>query len=272
MQDPTSPLDEATISQLIVESFARDFVETLRLDVAVVGAGPSGLTAARILAREGLKVAVFERHLYVGGGMWAGGMLFPRIVVEEHARGLLDEVGVKLEPWQPGYLIADAVEAVAKCTAAALEAGARIWVGVSVEDVVIREDDRVAGVVVNWRAVELAGMHVDPLAILAPVVIDATGHDAEVCRTVVRKIPGARIDSPTGDVPGERPMWAEVGESVLVDNTREVYPGLVVAGMAVNAVSAGPRMGAVFGGMFLSGQKAAELAKGIVQRSREKGN
>ena len=269
MQDPISPLDEATISQLIVESFARDFVESLRLDVAIVGAGPSGLTAARLLARDGLKVAVFERHLYVGGGMWAGGMLFPRIIVEEQARSLLDDVGVKMEAWRPGYLVADAVEAVAKCTAAALEAGARIWVGVTVEDVVIREQNRIAGVVINWQAVELAGMHVDPLAILAPVVIDATGHDAEVCRTVVRKIPGVRLESPTGAVPGECSMWAEVGESVLVENTREVCPGLIVAGMAANAVAAGPRMGAVFGGMFLSGQKAAELAKGIVAREGE---
>ena len=270
MQDPISPLDEATISQLIVESFAKDFVDTLRLDVAIVGAGPSGLTAARLLARDGLKVAVFERHLYVGGGMWAGGMLFPRIIVEEEARGLLDEVGVKLEKWQTGYLVADAVETVAKCTAAALEAGARIWVGVAVEDVVIREDNRVAGVVVNWQAVELAGLHVDPLAILAPVVIDATGHDAEICRTVVRKIPDARMDSPTGGVPGESSMWAAVGEGVLVENTKEVYPGLVVAGMAANAVAAGPRMGAVFGGMFLSGQKAAEIAKQIVERTGQK--
>ncbi|MBC7287690.1 MAG: thiazole biosynthesis protein, partial [Armatimonadetes bacterium] len=230
------------------------------------GAGPSGLTAARVLARDGLKVAVFERHLHVGGGMWGGGMLFPRIVIEEDARGVLEEVGVKLEAWKPGFLVADAVEAVSKCTAAAIDAGVRIWVGVSVEDVVIRENDKVAGVVINWEAVELARLHVDPLSVLAAAVIDATGHEAEVCKTVVRKIPGARLDSPDGGVPGERPMWAEVAEKVLDEGTREVYPGLIVAGMAVNAVSAAPRMGAVFGGMFLSGLKAAEIARQVVSR------
>ncbi len=266
MQDPAARVDEVSISRLIVESFAADFVDSLELDVAVVGAGPSGVTAARLLARQGLKVAVFERHLHVGGGMWGGGMLLPRIVIQEEARTILDEVGVKLHPWKEGVYAADSVETVTKCTAAAIDAGVRIWVGMKVEDVVIRENDRVAGVVVNWEAVSIAGLHVDPLALMAKVVIDATGHDSIVCRNVVRKIPGAELVSPTGAVPGERPMWAEKGEAALVPNTIEVYPGLIVTGMAANALSAQPRMGAVFGGMFLSGQRAAELAADIVAR------
>jgi thiamine thiazole synthase len=55
-------------------------------------------------------------------------------------------------------------------------------------------------------------------------------------------------------------MWAEVGESMIVENTREVYPNVLVTGMAANAVYGAPRMGAIFGGMFLSGKKAADLA------------
>jgi thiamine thiazole synthase len=54
-------------------------------------------------------------------------------------------------------------------------------------------------------------------------------------------------------------MWAEVGERELIENTKEVYPGLFVAGMAANAVYGSPRMGAIFGGMLLSGKRAAEL-------------
>jgi len=45
-----------------------------------------------------------------------------------------------------------------------------------------------------------------------------------------------------------------------MDTTKEVYPGLIVSGMAANAVHGGPRMGPVFGGMLLSGEKAAEIA------------
>lgn len=260
------PLSEIEVTRGIVEGFTRDFLESLELDVAIVGAGPSGMTAAYFLARDGFKVAVFERDLHVGGGMWGGGMLFPRIIVQEEAADLVRGFGVKLEPFREGYLVGNSVETVSKCTAAAIDAGVRIWVGVSVEDVMIRDDDRVAGVVINWRAVELARLHVDPLAMQAKVVIDATGHDCEVVRTVSRKIPGSRLLTATGAVVGEKPMWAEVAEGEIVENTREVYPGLLVTGMAANAVIGSPRMGAVFGGMFLSGRKVAGLAADIIGR------
>jgi thiamine thiazole synthase len=181
-------------------------------------------------------------------------------VIQEEAVDIVRTFGVRLEPFHEGYFVGDSVETVSKCTAAALDAGVRVWVGMSVEDVLIRDDDRVAGVVLNWRAVELAGLHVDPLALEALVVVDATGHEADVVRTVARKVPGCRLFTESGQVVGEKPMWAEVGESEIVHNTRQVYPGLLVAGMAANAVYGSPRMGAIFGGMFLSGKKAAELA------------
>ncbi len=259
------PLSEIEVTRGILEGFSRDFLECLSLDVAIAGGGPAGMTAAYFLAREGVKVAIFERNLHVGGGMWGGGMLFPRIVIQEEAADIVRGFGVRLEPFHEGYFVGDSVETVSKCTAAALDAGVRVWVGVSVEDVMIREDDRVTGVVLNWRAVELAQMHVDPLAIEAKAVMDATGHDCEVVRTVARKIPGCRLLSTTGSVVGEKPMWAEVGETEILDNTREVYPGLLVAGMAANAVFGSPRMGAIFGGMFLSGKKAAEVAADMVK-------
>jgi len=126
-------------------------------------------------------------------------------------------------------------------------------------------NDRVAGLVLNWSATSLAGLHVDPLAIRARIVIDATGHASEICRTVASKI-GAKLGTKTGGVIGEKPMWAERGEKEIIENTREVYPGLIVAGMAANAVFGSPRMGAIFGGMLLSGKRAAEVAIEIVQK------
>jgi sulfide-dependent adenosine diphosphate thiazole synthase len=61
-------------------------------------------------------------------------------------------------------------------------------------------------------------------------------------------------------------MWAEKGEADLVNNTIEVYPGLIVTGMAANAVLGSPRMGAIFGGMLISGRRAAELAQTLVKK------
>lgn len=259
------PLSEIEVTRGIVEGFTRDFLDSLELDVAVVGAGPAGMTCAYYLATEGLKVAILERNLHVGGGMWGGGMLFPRIVIQDAAAEIVRGFGVKLEPFHEGYFVGDSVETVSKCTAAAVDAGVRIWIGVSVEDVLIREEDRVAGVVLNWRAVELANLHVDPLAMEAKAVVDATGHEAGVVHIVARKIPGARLFTDSGQVVGEKPMWAEVGETEIIHNTRQVYPGLFVSGMACNAVYGSPRMGAIFGGMFLSGKKSAELAAEMVR-------
>jgi hypothetical protein len=46
------------------------------------------------------------------------------------------------------------------------------------------------------------------------------------------------------------------------ENTRKVFPRLYVAGMVTNAIFGGPRMGPIFGGMLLPGEKVArELAK-----------
>jgi len=256
--------DELTVTRGIVESFMTDFLDSIDLDAAVVGAGPSGITAARLLAAEGHRVAIFERNLHIGGGIWGGGMLFPRIVIEEEAAPLMEEAGVKLREWRDGTVVADAVEAATKMTAAAIDAGARVFVGIEVEDVVVDDDARVSGVVINWGAVTAAKLHVDPLAVHAKVLIESTGHPCEVADVLLQKIPGACLDTGETCVAGEGSMNARAGEAALIENTREIYPGVVVAGMAANAVSRSPRMGAIFGGMLLSGQKAAEVASDII--------
>ena len=256
-------MDEIIISKAILESYTRDLLDFMDVDVAIVGAGPSGLVAGYYLAKRGIKTVIYERRLSVGGGMWGGGMMFNRIVVQAEAKEILGEFGVTDKEYQEGYYVVDSVEAVSTFCSRTLKAGTRIFNLLTVEDVMIREDDRVTGLVLNWSAVGLANLHIDPLTIRSKLVIDATGHDAEVCRIVTRKI-GPKLETATGEVIGEKPMWAEVGERELVANTREVYPGLLVAGMAVNAVFGLPRMGAIFGGMLLSGKKAAELATGLL--------
>jgi thiamine thiazole synthase len=259
-------IDEITISKAITESFMKDFLEAMEVDVAIAGAGPAGMTAAYYLAKEGAKTVVFERQLRVGGGMPGGGMMFNRIVVQEEGKRLLDEFEVQTREYEKGYYIADSLEAISTICSKAIKAGVKIFNLVTVEDVMIREDDRVTGLVLNWSATSLAGLHVDPLAMRAKIVIDATGHAGEICRIVANKL-GAKLRTKTGGVIGEKPMWAERGEKEIIENTKEVYPGLIVAGMAANAVFGSPRMGAIFGGMLISGKRAAEVALKIVPRS-----
>lgn len=255
-------LDEVAISRAILAEHGRVMDEFLEMDCAVVGAGPSGLACAALLAGRGVKVGIIERKLSVGGGMWGGGMMFPRIVVQEEARRLLDQFGIRYRGAGDGYYTASSVESVSKLTAAACDAGAEFFNLTMVEDVVIRGDGRVSGLVINWSAVELAGLHVDPLTLACRYTVDATGHDSMVAHMVARK---------GGDLPirGESFMWADRAETMILDHTKEVFPGLVVCGMAANAVAGEHRMGPVFGGMLLSGERAAALiAAGLEDRTR----
>ena len=235
-------MDDIIISKAIIESFFKDFLEATEVDVAIAGAGPAGMTAAYYLAKEGVKTAVFDRQLRLGGGMPGGGMMFNRIVFQEEGKRLLDELGVQTREYETGCYIADSLETSSTLCSKAIKAGARIFNLISVEDVMIRENDTINGLVLNWSAVSWSKLHVDPLTIRSKVVIDATGHDSEVCHIVVRKI-GPKLKTKTGEVIGEKPMWAEVGEKAIVENTKEVYPGLIVCGMAANAVFGSPRMG-----------------------------
>jgi len=257
-------MDEVIISRAIVESYMKDFMGAMEVDVAVAGAGPAGLVTAYSLAKEGIKVVVFERQLRIGGGMSGGGMMFNRIVVQEEGKRIFDEFEVPAEEYKKGYYVADSLEAISTICSRAIKEGAKIFNLVSVEDVMIREDDRIAGLVLNWSAVSWSKLHVDPLTARCKVAVDATGHDAEVCRIVVEKI-GPKLRTKTGEVIGEKSMWAERGEREILENTREVYPGLVVAGMTANAVFGSPRMGAIFGGMLLSGKKAARVAMELLK-------
>lgn len=244
---------DVDITKLIIEKFAEEFLKNIELDVAIVGAGPSGLVAAKYLAEKGKKVVIFERKLSPGGGMWGGGIGYPYIVVKQ-GHEVLEEAGIKCIEKQ-GYWIANSIEAVAKLVATAIDAGAKIFNGMTVEDVMVR-DGRVCGIVANWSAILQANLHVDPISIEASFVIDATGHDCNVAKIVEKKY---GLGTPGGKIEGEKAMWADEGERKTVENTGEIFPGLYVTGMAANAVYGSPRMGPIFGGMLLSGKKVAEI-------------
>ena len=250
-------LSEITITKAIVDRFFRKFLECVDVDTAIVGAGPAGLVAAYFLAKAGRRVAVFERKLSIGGGMWGGGMMFNEIVVQDAGREILDVFGIRTEEYEPGYYTADAIETASTICSYAMKAGARVFNCMSVEDVMIREG-RVIGLVVNWSPVEIAGLHVDPLTVTAKSVVDATGHATEVLRVIERKA-DVRLETETGKVLGERSMWAEKAETLTLENTRRICPGVYVAGMSANAAFGGPRMGPIFGGMLLSGKRVAHL-------------
>jgi thiazole biosynthesis enzyme len=250
-------LDEVRISEAIIKSYTKKLLDVLETDVAVVGGGPSGMVAAWYLARAGRKVALFERKLSMGGGIWGGGAMFNEIVVQEGGRKILEEMGVRTSEFRKGYYVADSVETASTLCSQTVKAGVRVMNLLSVEDLMV-DGDRVTGLVINWSSVEMARLHVDPITVRTKFVVDATGHAAEIARLVEKKM-GHRLDTKTGSVVGEGSMCADLAESTILGNTREICPGVYVSGMAANAVFGAPRMGPIFGGMLMSGKRAAEL-------------
>jgi thiamine thiazole synthase len=246
-------IKDTDVTKLIVEKYFETFMDNIHIDVAIVGAGPAGLTAARYLANKGKKVVIFERKLSPGGGMWGGGIGYPVIVLKQGYE-LLEEIGVHITK-KDDYYIANSIEAVAKSVSAALDAGAQLFNTMSVEDVMIK-NGKICGAVINWSAIMQAGLHIDPVSIGAKAVIDATGHDCNVVKVVEKKY---GLSTKTGKIEGEKAMNADEGERTTVENTAEVFPGLYVTGMAANAVAGSPRMGPIFGGMLLSGKKVADI-------------
>lgn len=249
-------IEETKITKAIIETYTKDLLDCVESDVVIGGAGPSGLCAGYYLAKQGIKTVLFERALKLGGGMPGGGIMFNRIVVQEPGLEVLDEFNIRYQAHQPGYFVANSLEATACLTDKALKAGVRIFNLVTIEDVIVRET-KVKGVVINWSSVEIAGLHIDPVSFKSQFVIDATGHPSEIVH-IVEKKSGGKLLTPSGKVEGEKSMWADAAEQFTVQHTKEVYPNLYVCGMAVNAAFGGPRMGPIFGGMLISGKKVAE--------------
>jgi len=256
------PVKESDVTRAIVSNFLRQFEEYAESDVIIVGGGPSGLIAGKELAKAGLKVALIERNNYLGGGFWIGGYFMNKFTLREPSQEVLDELGVPYEKATAGLYVADAPHACASLIAAACNAGLKIFNLTLLEDIILHENDRMAGVVVNWSPIihmpkELTAL--DPVPMESRVVIDATGHDA----VVLKKLEKRQLLQ----LAGEGALWIDKSEDAVVEHTGEAYPGLVVTGMAVGAVYGLPRMGPTFGAMLLSGKRAAEVTLGIVKKA-----
>jgi sulfide-dependent adenosine diphosphate thiazole synthase len=247
------PAYETRITRAILDVFHEKLSRALTQDVLVVGAGPSGLMAAITLATRGRRVTVLEKRLAPGGGLWGGAMGMNEVVLQDEALVALEGLAVKTIPAEGGLFVVDAVGLASTLCAGALEAGATILNLVVAEDL-CTAGARVVGVVANRTG--LAGnLPIDPISFRARAVVDATGHEAALVNMLQKR----RLLSEASTPLGEGCMNPEQGEAFVVDRVQEVYPGLWVTGMTVAAVYGGPRMGPIFGGMLLSGQRVGKL-------------
>lgn len=254
-----SHASESDVTKAIVGKFAQDLIEYTVCDIIIIGGGPSGLMAAMDLSRKGLKVLVVERNNYLGGGFWIGGYLMNVITVRAPGHLILDELNISYEEYSKDLFVTPGPLACSKLIAAACDAGAMVLNMTRFEDIVIREENRVGGAVVNWSPIAALPREitcVDPIALESKFVIDATGHDAEV----IKKLEDRDLIKTVGF----GAMWVDRSEDLVVEHTGEVYPGVIAVGMSVSTVFGLPRMGPTFGSMLLSGRKGAEIAQELL--------
>ncbi|GAA5837377.1 hypothetical protein JCM3766R1_000429 [Sporobolomyces carnicolor] len=259
-----APIREHITARAMIKRHGEAMYESAISDVVIVGCGSAGLSCAYTIAsrRPDLKVTIIEAGVAPGGGAWVGGQLMSQMVCRKPADKFLTEVGVPFEDEGEYVVVKHAALFTSTILSKVLQfPNVRLFNATAVEDLISRPDPlgsgtRICGVVTNYTLVTLAhGLQscMDPSTITAPLVASFAGHDGPFGAFSVKRLAATGLVDKLGDM---RCLDMRSSEDFIVNNTREVVPGLITGGMELSELDGANRMGASFGGMFASGVRA----------------
>jgi thiamine thiazole synthase len=270
-----APIREATVSRAMTSRYFKDMDSYAEADVVIVGAGSAGLSCAYELTKIApeLKIAIIEQNVAPGGGAWLGGQLFSAMVIRKPGQKILDELELPYEDEGDYVVVKHAAMLTSTLLSKVLQApNVKLFNATAVEDLIVKEDETrgkyVAGVVTNWTLVTLhhdTQSCMDPNVIEAKIVVSTCGHDGPMGAHSVKRLAALGM---VPSVPGMYALDMNSAEDKIVNNTREVVPGIVLAGMELSEVDGSPRMGPTFGAMFMSGMKAAHVAVNALKKQK----
>jgi len=256
-----APVKESEVSREMTTRYMKDMYDFADSDVIIAGAGSAGLVAAYELSKHpNVRVALIEQSVAPGGGAWLGGQLFSSMIVRKPADKFLDELEIPYEEKENHVVIKHAALFTSTIMSKVLKApNVKLFNATAIEDLIIKKG-KVSGVVTNWTLVTLnhgTQSCMDPNVMEGKVLISACGHDGPMGASGVKRLQNIGM---VEHVPGMGCLDMSAAEDAIVRGTKEIVPGMIVAGMEVAELEGAPRMGPTFGAMMISGQKAAHIA------------
>ena len=251
-------VSQSVITRIMAERFSEQIKAVTKSDIIVAGAGVSGLCCAYELSKSSdVQVSLFEKSLALGGTSWIGAQNMGAMILRKPSHLFLEELDVEYEEHENFVVIRHAAALVSTLISKICQSkSVRIMNGASIEEISLRGDE-VRGVVASYTSNSSS-----PLFFGTSVIVSCCGTVDMAGSLALRRLNSAdwAYDLSLYGNSSNRSYDMNFVEDAIVHHTREVSPGLVIAGSEIASLDRTGQAGPTNGSTMQSGIKAAHLA------------